>query len=80
MKLYVVGRQDLKDHVHAWEMVGIFDNEEKAVEACKTVDHFIGPLLLNENIEDGKDWPGVRWPVIEKEWKEYRENNPEQSS
>lgn len=47
----------------AFEFVGVFDSEEKAVAACATPDYFIGPATLNEATPDKTtEWPGAYYP------------------
>jgi hypothetical protein len=55
--------------VHMWrdvqqEMVGVFDDESKAVAACKDWRYGIGPLTLNEiTPEEPTEWPGFYYPI-----------------
>jgi hypothetical protein len=62
-KLFIVGRKDLEPR--AWEFIGVFDDEAKAVAACITDDHWVGPVTLNENVETGTGWPGAWYPTLE---------------
>lgn len=46
MKLWRVGQW--KGHDKQWEWQGIFDSEEKAVNACRDGNYFVAPVILNE--------------------------------
>ena len=67
MKIWCVGRVDTKEHKHAWELCGVFDNKDSAVALCTTDEHFVGPMELNEHIETRQEWPGGWWPKLEDE-------------
>lgn len=46
-----------------WELVGVFDDESKAVDACTTRTHFVGPADLNVRQPDETvEWPGHYYP------------------
>ena len=64
MKLWVVGKYVLEtDKGAVWELQGVFDNEGKALKACKKKDWFVAPVSLNEEFPEGRvDWPGVKYP------------------
>jgi len=62
-KLFVVGEHLGEVSTGAiWDCVGVFDTEEKAVEACIKDNHFVGPLILNEAINDHLPWEGCYYP------------------
>lgn len=48
-----------------WDINGVFDSEEKAVEACRNrINYFVGPLTLNESLPDETtEWPGCYYPA-----------------
>lgn len=52
MKLWVVGKYIAawpdNDIQNVWDLVGIFDSEDKAVAACTTPDKWVGSTMLNE--------------------------------
>lgn len=49
-----------------WDILGLFDDEEKAVEVCKTPMDFVGPLTLNKFYGDGRvEWKGGYYPWTE---------------
>lgn len=59
--LWVVGKNKSNDG--RWEFQGIFDTENKAIDACKTPNDFIGPCYLNEEIpQESTYWPGAYYP------------------
>lgn len=70
MKLWVVGKVLNTDHhmgCDIWEFAGVFDDEKKAVAACKTGNYFIGPIELNFEVpEPSVDWPNAYYPLLEK--------------
>jgi hypothetical protein len=63
MQIFVIGRtiqQTPKGGV--WEVMGVFDDEQRAVEACKPGE-WIGPLGMNGRTPDGpQPWPGAYYP------------------
>lgn len=62
--LWVVGKfKETSQCGVAWEFCGVFDNEEIAIKACKTQNHFIGPVLLNLEAEETIEWPGLYYPI-----------------
>ena len=63
MELWIVGKVVESSE---WEFDGVFDSEEKAIAACKSENHFIGPAILNKEIpEDCVEWSGAYYPLIE---------------
>jgi len=58
--MYVVGQRiDDKE----WHIQGVFDDKQMAEDACRTVDYFVGPLVLNNNLPHEKvDWEGCWYP------------------
>lgn len=63
MDLFVVGRNDAQPH--QWEFIGVFDDVGLAIAACKTDQHCVCPVKLNENCESGMSWPGAWFPKIQ---------------
>lgn len=62
MELWIVGK--LVDDECYWEFAGVYDSEEKALEACKGIKYFIGPAVLNNNIPDETtEWEGAYYPL-----------------
>ena len=54
MKLWLVGKSIYKEHKSVdWAFIGIFDDRQRALDACITEDHFMGKVLLNE--EDNRE-------------------------
>lgn len=51
-----------------WEIIGIFNDEKDAIEACTQWNHFIGPIPMNTRlpISRSTDWPGCYFPKLEK--------------
>lgn len=48
-KLWICGqykRGEFPDTI--WDFQGIFDSEEKAIEACRDENYFIMPFILNQ--------------------------------
>lgn len=46
-----------------WEFMGIFEDEEKAVENCTTFKDFVGPIPLNKYLPEKIVWPGAYYPI-----------------
>jgi len=62
-ELWIVGRI-VGPGPNGWEFVGVFDEEQAAIEACPTPSHFLGPATLNERLPDEtQPWPGSYYPV-----------------
>ena len=62
MKLWVVGRNN-DDSGKDWDFQGVFDTEDKAVAACISPMHFVGPVELNQTIpEESSEWPDSYYP------------------
>jgi hypothetical protein len=60
--LFVVGKVDVLSP-RQWEFMGVFDDEELAMEACKDERYFVGPVELNETIpETQTEWPMAYYP------------------
>jgi len=50
----------------AWQFVGVFDSEEKAVAACKTNRYFVAPYTVNEVApEEARPIPGGYYPLAQ---------------
>lgn len=46
-----------------WEFQGLFDTEQKAIDACKSDRYFIAPAVVNEELtEVSESWPGCYFP------------------
>jgi len=50
-KIFVVGKVDVIDYLR-WELIGVFENEDNALKACRTKYHFISPININEDFGD----------------------------
>ena len=49
------------------EVLGLFDSEEKAKNRCKTWRDWIGPLVLNESLDEKSiEWVGAYYPIVRK--------------
>lgn len=64
-------RDDPKEHENTWSVVGVYNDEQKAIEACSTQNYFVGPLRMNETNDEGdfdllnedeSPWPGMWIP------------------
>lgn len=47
------------------EIVGIFDREQKAVDACRAENYCIGPLALNRATHESVEWAGAYYPLVQ---------------
>ncbi len=69
MTLWLVGQ--LKAEMpegKAWEFQGIFDDKQKAIDACVTDYFFVGPVTLNEALpveSMTEGWPGCYYPLLQ---------------
>jgi len=48
-----------------WEFQGIFDSEQKAIDACAHDDYWIAPVKLNETYpQETVQMPGAYYPRL----------------
>jgi hypothetical protein len=67
-RVFVVGVNFPKESQRVWEFVGVFTTKEKAVAACTSPNHFVGPVLLNKRApEETVSWPDSWYPKLEGE-------------
>jgi hypothetical protein len=69
MDLYVVGKVFGMSQVgylkNNWSFEGVFDSRDKAINACKNNTYFIGPVKLNEVLNERIiEWPNAYYPTI----------------
>jgi len=63
MKLWIVGKYRGEGGSISWDFVGVFDNEDVAVDACLDYTFFVGPAYLNEDVGNKNiEWPGCYYP------------------
>lgn len=49
-----------------WEVIGVFSDEAKALAACRTPQHFLAPIKVDQDIGDQTlDWPIFRYPNVQ---------------
>ncbi len=61
--VWLVGEHVYKPDRNAqWEIVGIFETEGQAVEACTNFNQFIGPIEMNKPEYDHVKWEGCYFP------------------
>lgn len=61
--MYVVGQAFPDEGPKAWELVGIFNDESAADAACLSVQHFVGPMQMNNAIHGPPiEWVGAYYP------------------
>jgi hypothetical protein len=66
--VWITGKETFDENPKSFEIQGVFDSKDKAIDACKDVRYFIGPLKLNQALPDEKqEWPGAIYPLAEKE-------------
>lgn len=69
MTLWLAGRMNVDPAValsscEPWEVLGIYDEEAKAVARCTSWYDFVGPIRLNEDApEPTIPWPGCYYPL-----------------
>lgn len=63
-KLYVVGDYKAQHELGViWDFQGVFDTKKKAENACKTINHFVGPVPLNKQLPESPTvWPDCYYP------------------
>jgi hypothetical protein len=67
MKIWIVGDNKSEDG-SAWELIGVFDSEDKADAACTKPNHCYWPDVLNERASDETTTPpGIRYPRFEEQ-------------
>lgn len=68
-RIYVVGQTSPNcEHGIVWSVVGVYDSEDKALEACgDNIDYFIGPLEINRTMHETCEWEGAYYPNAEEE-------------
>jgi hypothetical protein len=60
--VYICGK--VRDEAEHWEFFGVFTNEEDALALCTTPQHFVGPVILNQPLDDEPQvWPGAVFPI-----------------
>lgn len=63
MELWIVGKVPQRTQNTQWEHVGVFSTELKALAACTSEFHFIGPVKLDEAAPTERtQWPGAYFP------------------
>jgi len=68
MQLYVTGHviTETEEGI-IWDILGIFDEEYKAVDACYDICCFVGPMTLNASFpREIIEWPGCWYPMSQK--------------
>jgi len=65
MKLWVVGKFLCEtEKGRAWDILGIYDSEEIAVENCLDECCFVGSVILNDKSSlEQKEWKGAYYPL-----------------
>lgn len=66
-KVWICGQARLKaDYtVRTWEIVGVFSSQEKAIQACRDMDYFVGPMIMNQAMpHEPTEWEGSFYPFF----------------
>lgn len=51
----------------SWEIVGVFSTKQKAIDACENEYYFVGPIILDEDVnQKSQPWPGAYYPKQKK--------------
>ena len=78
MRAWIVGDSNYEKWTPgwaAWQFVGMFDSEGKAVAVCKTKTHFVAPCTMNEVVpNDGTVLPGSYYPLAEVKGEQHGES------
>lgn len=68
MDLWLVGQWKSGDYPNCvWEFSGIFDSEEKAVNACRDWTYFVAPIKLNDQFPHETVNLGSYYPIKREE-------------
>jgi hypothetical protein len=60
--LWCVGKT-IDAETSSWEMQGVFNSEQKAIEACVLTSMFVGPIVLNASFSvESCEWAGSYYP------------------
>lgn len=66
MIVFVVGKHIAEfNGARAWEIQGVFDAEQKALDVCEGhTEYFVGPMNINEELpyETTPEWVGAYYP------------------
>ena len=66
-KVWIMGQIKNEEEYLQFEFMGVFTSEEKAVAACTSDLHFIGPAVLDERHPDETiAWEGSYYPIRDK--------------
>jgi LmbE family N-acetylglucosaminyl deacetylase len=67
MELWITGRARASNYtIVSWELMGVFDSKNRAIEACTEQLDFVAPVTLNERQPDEPmEFPGIEWPRYE---------------
>lgn len=68
MELWIVGKYKSGEKLNVvWDFNGVFDTEEKAIEACRDSSYFVAPAILNQSLAgETMNWPNAYYPHSEK--------------
>ena len=68
MTLWLCARYVRNYDGEVWELQGIFSSEEAAIAACRSSQHFVGPVEVDKRLpERTVDWRGLYYPRGQKE-------------
>ena len=63
-RVWIMGQIKSDEEYKRWEFMGIFTTEAKAIAACTTERHFIGPAGVNvRQSDDTLKWEGAYYPL-----------------
>lgn len=61
-KLWLCGQHVGK----SWEFQGVFSTRQKAIDACKTLNYFIAPIFLNEELpKEPVTFKDYEYPLVD---------------
>lgn len=62
VQIWCVGR--IMNNEGGWALVGVFSDEQNALNACEVPTDFVAPAFLDRRlyIECGRKWEGSYWP------------------
>ena len=63
--VWIVGKT-IDEQMDRWQFQGVFDEENKAVEACVEDSFFVGPADLNSHLPTQPiEWVGAWYPRLQ---------------
>jgi hypothetical protein len=59
-EVWIVGLKE--ERLASWQFIGLYDNEVDAIAKCSSVNHFVGPFIVNSYMGINETWMGAYYP------------------